>query len=761
MDAFELAVSFSETVAFDSLDLTMLTLFGRTEASLINITGFGSGQQFRAPVAHGYKTVADLNSNVRRPIDSVESSVVVINLGFVDANEVKRLEDLATNANTTLFLAIDPGAVRDLDGNANVGKTFGDAVGVTVFVADSQPPILEQFTLDLSAATLDLTFNEIVRLESLRSFRVALQSTMTGTAANHTLGNSTILVDFVDHVTPNGTVVLSSSLVSNVVVQTDDNRYVVSLRLDRTDVNELSKDDSIATVPQNTYVQLFPAAVADMNNNWAGAQVVGGVGLAHVVTDAVRPVLLDFDADFDTGTLTLRFSETVRASTFLTDSIIVTNGVNQGNAAGERYTLSRASSTYLYHTSVDSNETHIISGDDATMMLSLGRNDLNALKQLRGIRTAASSAATHQGALSTNPSLVSSTSVPFVQDMFGNAVETRFEHDAANVAELVVDAKPPAIIAFDIDLNESTLTLEFDETVDVLTLSVADVVVSRDGSSPGNLTGAVRLSTGTHVINAGFRSLPHGTNVRDNPTVQLQLSPNDVNRIKNDVLLLVGAFGGVVVLEPGAVQDTAGNTLATFETGAVRTVIADATRPSAIQGLVEFDLLMGQITLSFDEPVSSRVGDAHLSAFTVTTSTGVYALTEDSPGEAVVVTSADGTVAVFHLNATDLSALQANRGLASSIGLPTLAFTGQLLTDTAAFPNPVLPTLTPLTTTSYQYYDTPTVTAIQPNSGIAIGRTAVTIIGTGFVQQFKRAASRFSASALPLGALSFQAGTSQ
>ena len=62
-----------------------------------------------------------------------------------------------------------------------------------------------------------------------------------------------------------------------------------------------------------------------------------------------------------------------------------------------------------------------------------------------------------------------------VMDLFGNNVTGISNASALPAARVIADMTPPEVVAFDLDLNEGIISLNFSEIVDITTLNVTGI----------------------------------------------------------------------------------------------------------------------------------------------------------------------------------------------------------------------------------------------------------------------------------------------
>jgi len=118
---------------------------------------------------------------------TTDSTIITIQLGTADLNEIKRLTELAISQNTT-YLSVSSDGIADLSGNALDPVPPDNAQKADAFFEDLIRPSLVEFDLDMDNGVLILTFNETVDASSLQPMGITILSDNTNTTEfAHTL----------------------------------------------------------------------------------------------------------------------------------------------------------------------------------------------------------------------------------------------------------------------------------------------------------------------------------------------------------------------------------------------------------------------------------------------------------------------------------------------------------------------------------------------------------------------------------------------
>ena len=216
LDSGELMLTFSETINASSLQVDQLRLQSTQDGNstywqltpievnvspsanettgvllgsaigsgLMSTSGSGSGSALVSsglePISQNSSFQNDSSRNVTTgaPIHSFTTSpdhpIIIIQLGFIDLNEIKRLTDLATVVDNT-YLSLTPNAFADMNGNPIIEVPSHNATQASAVYPDDTSPQLVSFNLNLTSELLLLTFDETVNASSLQPQTIVVQ----------------------------------------------------------------------------------------------------------------------------------------------------------------------------------------------------------------------------------------------------------------------------------------------------------------------------------------------------------------------------------------------------------------------------------------------------------------------------------------------------------------------------------------------------------------------------------------------------------
>ena len=258
------------TIAGFTLDmdkgLLILNVSKPVDSMTLNITKLILQNSAQSPA-----TVYGLTLYASVPLSS---SLLSIPLSTFDLNNIKQMTTIATGTANT-YLVVRDSAFADTNGNYVSNVTLQAAR----CVADTTPPVLTSFSLNLASSVLTLTFSEIVNVSTLQVNAITLQN--SNNFVNYTLQTS---------------------------LQPTTSAAVLSISLSITDGDAIKLAPGLATSINNTYIYMPNASVIDFSKN---AFIEQTLQAALVIPDTIPPVIASYSVDLDKGTVTLQFSEPV------------------------------------------------------------------------------------------------------------------------------------------------------------------------------------------------------------------------------------------------------------------------------------------------------------------------------------------------------------------------------------------------------------------------------------------------------------------
>ena len=539
LNAGSLTLNFSETVDASTLNVSGIVLLNDAASSV---------------------RLSSLDYPIGSETQSDNGASLIVMLGSIDLNEIKRLTDLGTTIANT-FIEIDNGSVYDMVDLPN--EALPSSLRAQSIINDTTQPELVSFHLNLTEGRLYLTFSETVNSHSLNVNNINIKNT------------SNTYVNIMSLHSSSGTEPISLPS-TEVIVQ-----------IGRDDLNDLKRDRSIATFINNTFVSLQEEAIRDMSGNYnKPVYIEKSIRATSVFEDLVQPYLLGFVIDLDSGELILTFDETVEIDTLLVSGITlqsirndsdISNETDFGSGSGSGSGFNNDSisiSSWTLTPGQYPQFSSTLSADDPVITVLIGRDDLNEIKRLIDLATSVS-----------NTYIVLSSDT--IMDMNNIELTEIDSMDALQATRVIADTTPPILEGFDLDLNLGVLTLTFNETVESMSLLPTGIILQSSLSPSLN-----------------HHALTSGSVLTDNYIiVNFNISTPDLNVIKSLPGLATGTEDTYLRLTYGAIRDMSTNEILSTDAFKVSQYINDTTRPN----LVSFDLDLDSdtLTLTFDETINS------------------------------------------------------------------------------------------------------------------------------------------------------------
>ena len=268
MDTATLTLSFDEAVNSLTLSVTDITLQdGRTAVdAAYTLTG-------------GYTT-------------SVNGTSLLVHIVKYDWDQLKKNTSVVTSRADS-WIVFPRTLIRDMDNNRIVQRLNGDALQITNFTADTTPPELVLWTLDLDAGTIRFSFSETVNSYSFTPTEVVLQSE--------------------NIVVPSQT---EKRLQLSGANWTAENSTIIDLTILKDDLDELKRLSQLGVSRVSSFLSFGSPLVRDMNANPIVPILITDANQASNYTyDTTSPELVYYHIDMNLGFLFLTFSETVNRST--------------------------------------------------------------------------------------------------------------------------------------------------------------------------------------------------------------------------------------------------------------------------------------------------------------------------------------------------------------------------------------------------------------------------------------------------------------
>jgi len=571
--------------------------------------------------------------------------VIAQGLLYIDLNTIKSLGGLATSTDDT-YLRITEAAIRDMNANPVVSISPYVAIQVTDYRDDVTRPRLEAFDLDLNLGELTLTFSETVNVTTLDVTQISL--------ANNE-----------DNIT-------QSFTFTNASYSESPDWPIFVIKIGLSDLNEIKRLMYLATSNATTYLQLTEYVIRDTAGNMN--LPANATQVTHFSPDQTRPELLSFDLNLSQDVLTLRFSETVRASTLNPTQLTIVSGpsdilfTSTSASASTSASGSGIAPVIIINHTLTGGENLPLTGGSTELQLQLTFEDRNEIKRLTDLATSAEN------------TFISITA-DFIEDMNANLVVPIESPFPLNVTTYIPDLTPPSVIGFDLDMDGANLTLYFSETVNVDSLNVSAITLQSTEMFSPHLTQSYSLTDSPQPFGS------HSTS-QNGPTVVIDIGETDSNSIKFLTELAQADSSTYLSFLSYAIQDMNGNSVVavydSLATG-VDMYTADVTGP--VLRSFSLNLTSERLALTFDETIDfSAIQSDLITIQNAESPMSYYRLSQAVPiGE-------NSSILVLNLTATqlDLNQIKLRDSLATDLNNTFISLMPGAVADLALLANPIL-----------------------------------------------------------------------
>ena len=364
-------------------------------------------------------------------------TVLTVTLTTTDLNNLKANVNIGTSSATS-YLYLAGGAFQDVAGVDVIASDAGSGSAADQFdeyIPDTTSPSLQNFTLDLDAGTISITFDETVNYSTLVLTNMIIQSDDTASPASFrelTGGTFTAI-----------------------------NSPELTITLLNTDFFNLTLLPGLATNVSNTYLTVSAGTVNDMSSQSSTARRRQA---GAVIPDQTPPTLVEYAIDFSTDSVELTFNEPVDVST-LNFSAFTLYNEETFSSASKKLTL-KGSST---------------SSNGLTVVVLLDNVVALNLKNTTGLADRRNNAWL---GFESNA----------IRDIAGNGITGRTVTgiEAENIIE---DNSGAVLDGFDLDMDNGRLVLSFSETIEGDTFVPSSFTFHNgDDSFPVKLTGGTFVS---------------------------------------------------------------------------------------------------------------------------------------------------------------------------------------------------------------------------------------------------------------------------
>ena len=536
------------------------------------------------------------------------NNVIEFTLVDADKNAITRSPQLAISADTT-YITLASDGIYDMNNNRLLPVTSLSARRVSTYTGDNIRPTASSFAFDLNTGIIRITFDETVNVSTFVITNIQLSANSTdSSSSNYSLTTSSI---------------------------TTGNTHVVEIMLSSEDFNAITKLTDLCTNDEanNCYLSFPENTTEDM----AGHGVYSfDEPAATVINDTKQPEFLNFISfSLETGEMSIQFTETVLASSFQPQYLILQS---LHDRPLETYQIELVPSLPTENSDI---LTFTLSSDDLFNV-----KDLSHVCVYRG-----------NCYIKSNESLL--------MDMSGNTLKKVEDESPGYIVDnLLPDTTGPVLTETELDMDNGTVSLKFDEPITPSSLTITGVTI-QSATSVSSPSDSLTLSDSTYSVPESNRVL-------------IKLTTNNLNVLKNSNYA-TDSSDSFIVIAANTVTDVALTPNANLASGngTQVDVFVNDTTPPRLQSF-SLDLQSFQLMLTFDEPVSTAINPLGFtlrsncsdgaSSFTLSGGTG-----SDSPSSIVEL--------IVTLIGSDVTKLKIDTTVATEIANTYLAITNGSVQD--------------------------------------------------------------------------------
>jgi hypothetical protein len=515
------------------------------DVSTFDVTGVTIASSTSVSTAQQYTLVDSVLTTATLAL--TETKVLFLEIGVIDIEELKLLDQLAIDAASTRFV-IERKMLSDVATTPNqvVDITIANSRAVDSYTADATGPTLISAALDLTLDTLTFTFNEPISASKLQLDRIILQSHSTAAA-------SVVSVTFQD---------------SNYQgIFTNTNSNIITLDLGFEDMVAIKGSLDLCTDTSNCYMGMGIDAFVDtakIANSFKAISTASARQIDSVIEDTNPPLLSTFTLDLNTRQIVMSFNEPVMPSSLVPIKLRIQS---------DRSTTPFSQYIYFH------NSTTTSSSNGISLVLDLSQEDFGQIVLQETLAIDINTAFLIHGD-------------DFIQDMNNNRVLVLSDGDGIGASSYVGDSTKPLLTEFHLDMDAGTVRLVFDEPL-VLAKTDVQFIAVHNSSENG-------ASSHAMIYESELLSLTPNTD-----EFTLVLSAGDLNSLKDIENLALDLESTWATLSYGTVTDLSSNPndfISVNDAFQATSYVKDTTAPT----LVSFELNMdvGNLLLVFSETVS-------------------------------------------------------------------------------------------------------------------------------------------------------------
>ena len=474
-------------------------------------------------------------------IGTADTATVTVQLSTADHIKLGENAKLAT-ADTNTYMMMTAGTADDILTRDLLAITDGNALQVDSVVADVTAPKITSATVDLTKATVALTFDEPINKLSFDEKGNDKAITLQG-AAKAVTGTAFKVL------TGNGGVVFNG------------NRDVVTLTLSTADLNAIKLNAKLA-VNNEVFLSHTDKLIADLQGVKTVAVPQSAALSANLVADSTNPTLVGFSINMDTGKIVVTFDEPVKASSFKPAELTIQNAATASSGASYKLNGGEKSKT---------------NGLELSVVMTV--TDLNAIK--------------YKAMGTSKGDTYMTLTADAVADMNSNKVTAVADKDGKPASAFVSDTRKPSLSSFTLDMTSGELAMTFSETVVPAKMVSTELTLQSGGNRATD-------------ANLFYKLQKEGTvSPSESTIVTLILAVEDMDALKALPKLAFSKPSTFLALTDKALTDVSKNPVEAKAPQAalqVSTYTGDVAKP--LLEAFSVDLDAGTVALTFSETVN-------------------------------------------------------------------------------------------------------------------------------------------------------------
>lgn len=466
-------------------------------------------------------------------------------------------ETKLAKAQESSYIALDAGAISSAWGEENVEINATNATKVTNYIADSIPPAINSFQVNMNTGEINMTMNEPIDTSTFRSYGLAFQDRQ-----NAYVGGTYIMA--------------SSSSSANVTASYDLNRKFTFV-LGTDDMRAIKQAGTLFLTAATTYMSAWQSIINDtagVPNSNSGFDIFVGKLTSSFIPDTTRPTLLYWGLDLNNGKIDLQFSEVIDIQSFNFSAMVLRTHVGDD---ADLFTM-RVIDPINVLTQFDADT---LNSD--FINVSLTQSQVNLINTVFLFQSGVEYAYLYIGNgactdVSEVGNLFSGTGVPI------------------QAAYVTPDTTMPVLMSFDINMTSQVMDLTFSKVINISTLAL-DQLILQSQKSVSASTLSVLFSNEIAVVQ------PYDTTQL---VVSLKLTSYGFSKIKGLMTLAHRQATSYLAVTTKFVTDLALSKNSIVAVTAANALLATDYYPDHIPPVLDswiMDASLDVLNLTFSEPV--------------------------------------------------------------------------------------------------------------------------------------------------------------